>query len=169
MGSGKALGSIGKIIKKVDPLRGGDVILEGIGLPTLTGSGDKNILDMGQTAAEDAAKAQAAQALASANQQAEAAAAQAQAIRDQTSASQASAAQQQALLLQQQNDSAANSARNAALNAQQNAASASAAEAAAQDSTPSVTTASTTDAANTRKKYNASAVSGITKTGSIRL
>lgn len=49
------LGGLGKIIQKVDPLRGGDVIAEKIGLPTLTGSGENNILDMGQTAAAEAA------------------------------------------------------------------------------------------------------------------
>lgn len=47
--------NIGKTIKKIDPLRGGDVILESAGLPTWTGEGDKNILDMGQAAAKQAA------------------------------------------------------------------------------------------------------------------
>lgn len=45
-GAAKAFGSIGKKIKKIDPLRGGDVILEKAGLPTLTGEGDKNVLGM---------------------------------------------------------------------------------------------------------------------------
>lgn len=53
-GLGKVASKIGGIIKKVDPLRGGDAILEKIGLPTLTGQGDKNILDMGATAAAQA-------------------------------------------------------------------------------------------------------------------
>lgn len=34
----------GKKIKKIDPLRGGDVILEKAGVPTMTGKGDKNIM-----------------------------------------------------------------------------------------------------------------------------
>lgn len=42
--NGDAFGALGKKIKKIDPLRGGDVLLEKAGLPTLTGSGDKNIL-----------------------------------------------------------------------------------------------------------------------------
>lgn len=42
--NGNAFGALGKKISKIDPLRGGDKILEGIGLPTLTGEGDKNIL-----------------------------------------------------------------------------------------------------------------------------
>lgn len=54
-GLGKTFSKIGGIIKKVDPLRGGDAILEKIGLPTLTGQGSKNILDMGATAADQAA------------------------------------------------------------------------------------------------------------------
>lgn len=37
-------GSIGKKLKKLDPLRGGDVLLEKAGLPTFTGEGDKNIM-----------------------------------------------------------------------------------------------------------------------------
>ena len=36
-------GKIGKVLKKVDPLRGGDVLLEKAGLPSFTGEGDKNI------------------------------------------------------------------------------------------------------------------------------
>lgn len=40
----------GQKIKKIDPLRGGDVILEKAGLPTMTGKGDKNI--MGATTPE---------------------------------------------------------------------------------------------------------------------
>lgn len=36
-------GKLGKKLKKIDPLRGGDVILEKAGLPTFTGEGDKNI------------------------------------------------------------------------------------------------------------------------------
>jgi hypothetical protein len=43
---------IGKKLKKHDPLRGGDVILEKAGLPTFTGEGEKNI--MGVTTAPDA-------------------------------------------------------------------------------------------------------------------
>lgn len=43
-GAAKAFQNIGKKIKKIDPLRGGDVIIEKAGLPTLTGQGDKNIL-----------------------------------------------------------------------------------------------------------------------------
>lgn len=43
-GASKAFAGIGKKIKKIDPLRGGDVILEKAGLPTLTGQGDKQIL-----------------------------------------------------------------------------------------------------------------------------
>lgn len=43
-GAAKAVQKIGKKIKKIDPLRGGDVIIEKAGLPTLTGQGDKNIL-----------------------------------------------------------------------------------------------------------------------------
>lgn len=42
--NGNAFGAIGKKISKIDPLRGGDKILEMAGLPTLTGQGDKNIL-----------------------------------------------------------------------------------------------------------------------------
>ncbi len=38
-------GKIGKFVKKIDPLRGGDVILEKAGLPTFTGQGEKNILN----------------------------------------------------------------------------------------------------------------------------
>lgn len=60
-GLGKVFSKIGSVVGKIDPLRGGDAILEKIGLPTLTGQGDKNILDMGATAAEKAA-ADAAQA-----------------------------------------------------------------------------------------------------------
>ncbi|MBP5059134.1 hypothetical protein [Pseudomonas chlororaphis] len=43
---------LGKKLKKLDPLRGGDVILEKAGLPTFTGQGDKNI--MGSTEAPEA-------------------------------------------------------------------------------------------------------------------
>lgn len=50
------LKKIVKAIKKVDPLRGGDKVLEAAGLPTMTGEGDKNILDMGQAAQERAAQ-----------------------------------------------------------------------------------------------------------------
>lgn len=53
------MGGLKKVIKaitKVDPLRGGDKLIESAGLPTMTGEGDKNILDMGQAAAEKAAK-----------------------------------------------------------------------------------------------------------------
>lgn len=39
-----AFGGIGKKISKIDPLRGGDKILEMAGVPTLTGSKEKNIL-----------------------------------------------------------------------------------------------------------------------------
>lgn len=42
--SGNTFGGIGKKIKKFDPLRGGDVILEKAGVPTLTGDKEKNIL-----------------------------------------------------------------------------------------------------------------------------
>lgn len=42
--NGAAFGGIGKKISKIDPLRGGDKILEMAGVPTLTGQGDKNIL-----------------------------------------------------------------------------------------------------------------------------
>lgn len=38
-------GKIGKAVKKIDPLRGGDVILEKAGLPTFTGEGEKNIMN----------------------------------------------------------------------------------------------------------------------------
>lgn len=76
------------IIKKVDPLRGGDAILEKIGLPTLTGEGDKNILDMGETAAKKAADD-------AATAQKEAADAAAQAQRDAADRAAALAAQQQ--------------------------------------------------------------------------
>lgn len=55
--SSSMFGGLGNKIKNIDPLRGGDVILEGAGLPTLTGQGDKNVLDMGQAAAAAAAKA----------------------------------------------------------------------------------------------------------------
>ena len=51
---GKTLAGIGKVIGKLDPLRGGDRIAEMIGLPTVTGQGEKNIFDMGATAAEKA-------------------------------------------------------------------------------------------------------------------
>jgi hypothetical protein len=54
-GFGKVASKIGKVIGKIDPLRGGDLIAEKIGLPTFTGQGDKNILDMGATAADQAA------------------------------------------------------------------------------------------------------------------
>lgn len=39
-------GKVGKKLKKLDPLRGGDKILERVGLPTFTGEGDKNIMGM---------------------------------------------------------------------------------------------------------------------------
>lgn len=56
MGSlGKTFSKIGSVVGKIDPLRGGDVILEKLGIPTLTGQGDKNIADMGATAAQKAA------------------------------------------------------------------------------------------------------------------
>lgn len=42
--NGATFGGIGKKISKIDPLRGGDKILEMAGVPTLTGQGDKNIL-----------------------------------------------------------------------------------------------------------------------------
>lgn len=42
--NGNAFGGIGKKISKLDPLRGGDVILEKAGVPTLTGDKEKNIL-----------------------------------------------------------------------------------------------------------------------------
>lgn len=42
--NGGAFGALGKKISKIDPLRGGDKILESVGVPTLTGQGDKNIL-----------------------------------------------------------------------------------------------------------------------------
>lgn len=45
-GAAKAFSGIGKKIKKIDPLRGGDVIIEKVGLPTLTGEGGKNVLGM---------------------------------------------------------------------------------------------------------------------------
>ena len=43
-GAAKTFSKIGKKIKKIDPLRGGDKIIEGLGLPTLTGESDKNVL-----------------------------------------------------------------------------------------------------------------------------
>ncbi len=61
-----AIKKIANVVKKIDPLRGGDVLLEKAGLPTLTGEGDKNILDMGQAEAQrqadEARKAQEAAA-----------------------------------------------------------------------------------------------------------
>lgn len=42
--TGNTFGGIGKKIKKIDPLRGGDVLLEKAGVPTLTGDKEKNIL-----------------------------------------------------------------------------------------------------------------------------
>lgn len=84
-----ALKKITSVVKKVDPLRGGDVLLEKVGLPTLTGEGDKNILDMGQTAA-----AKAADDAANAQKQAQDAATQAQ--KDATDRATALAAQQAA-------------------------------------------------------------------------
>lgn len=55
-GAAKGIGNIVKKIKKVDPLRGGDVLLEKVGLPTLTGTGDKSIFgdQSGGLAAEGA-------------------------------------------------------------------------------------------------------------------
>lgn len=41
--TGGTFGGIGKKIQKLDPLRGGDRILEAAGVPTLTGQGDKSI------------------------------------------------------------------------------------------------------------------------------
>lgn len=37
-------GSIGKKLKKLDPLRGGDVLLEKAGIPSFTGEGEKGIM-----------------------------------------------------------------------------------------------------------------------------
>lgn len=171
MGSGKKLGKIGKLIKKVDPLRGGDRVLEAVGLPTMTGEGENNILDMGATQAEAAAKAQAEQAEAAARTEREAAETQAQAIRDQTTASMQSQAQQQQLLQQQMNDNAANAARQASLNADRERASASAAETAAADSTPSVTLGPSETATSKRKRYSANSLGGTSSSGggSIRI
>lgn len=42
--TGNTFGGIGKKISKIDPLRGGDKLLESAGVPTLTGSKEKNIL-----------------------------------------------------------------------------------------------------------------------------
>jgi len=68
-GFAKAFGRIGKVISKVDPLRGGDKIAEAIGLPTVTGQGDRNIFDMGATeAARQADEARKAQEAAAAEQ-----------------------------------------------------------------------------------------------------
>lgn len=47
----------GKKIKKIDPLRGGDVILEKAGIPTMTGKGEKNIMGATPEAAPAAEKA----------------------------------------------------------------------------------------------------------------
>lgn len=44
---GGAVGKITKVIKKVDPLRGGDKILEAVGLPSFTGEGDKGLFGAG--------------------------------------------------------------------------------------------------------------------------
>lgn len=73
---------LGGTISKLDPLRGGDRILEAVGAPTLTGQGDKNILDMGATAAAQA-QADAAKA---AQEAADAANAQQEATRQQQAA-----------------------------------------------------------------------------------
>lgn len=51
---GSSLGGITKIIKKIDPLRGGDVILDKLGLPSLMG--DKQGL-LNEPAAPTAAEA----------------------------------------------------------------------------------------------------------------
>lgn len=77
-GLGKVFSKIGSVVGKVDPLRGGDAILEKVGLPTLTGQGSNNILDMGATAAQKASDDAAAAAKAAADQQAAAQAAAAQ-------------------------------------------------------------------------------------------
>lgn len=39
-------GKWGKKIKKVDPLRGGDAVLEKVGLPTATGQGSDNVFNL---------------------------------------------------------------------------------------------------------------------------
>jgi hypothetical protein len=75
---------------KIDPLRGGDAILEAQGVKTFTGQGSNNIFDQGATAAAQAAAQQAQATRDAANAQAQAtrdaATQQAASIRDQASA-----------------------------------------------------------------------------------
>lgn len=51
-GATKAIKNLSKKIKKVDPLRGGDALLEKAGLPTVTGEGDKSIFGADPTMPE---------------------------------------------------------------------------------------------------------------------
>lgn len=56
---GGAAGGISKIvkkIKKVDPLRGGDKLLEKIGLPTVTGEGGKSLFGGAAPEAQEGAQ-----------------------------------------------------------------------------------------------------------------
>lgn len=55
-GAASSIGKIAKKIKKVDPLRGGDVLLEKVGLPSLTGEGDKGIFGAAPTEATEGAQ-----------------------------------------------------------------------------------------------------------------
>ncbi|OWT75446.1 MULTISPECIES: hypothetical protein [unclassified Achromobacter] len=129
-------------MKKIDPLRGGDAILEANGIPTFTGEGSANVFDMGRTAQAEAAAAAAAQ---QAQATRDAANLQAQTARD--------TANQQAASIRDQ-ASAQTAAQVAAINQQAQAAQIAAAAAAApQEGTPDVQLSFGDDENNPRRRY----------------
>lgn len=148
---GAPFSMIGKAASKFDPLRGGDRVLESLGLPTLTGEGEKNILDFGQTAQLTAMR--------------EAAEKQAAAIKYQSDQQAASAREAAALQTKQMRDSAqaAASAQQTSINQAATAAQLAAQAAAApQEGSPDVQLgADGSGSGDTRRKYRGGGVSSV--------
>lgn len=158
---GSAFGKIGSVASKFDPLRGGDRILESIGLPTLSGQGENNIFDMGQTAQLNAMR--------------DAAEKQAAAIRQQSEQQAASARQAADLTTRQMRDSAQATAAaqqssiNQAAMASQLAAQAAAAP---REGTPDVQLGGQSGVTDARRKYrgaSASSIGGTSSSGGVSI
>lgn len=138
MGSNVIKSTVGKL----DPFRGGDSLLEKTGIPTLTGSGSDNVLDMGKTAQLNAATSEAAE---QAQATRDAANVQAQATRD-ASTQQATSVRDQA--------AAAVAAQTAAINQQAQAAQLAAQQAAQpQEGNPDIQLDGFADGSDPRRKY----------------
>jgi hypothetical protein len=137
-----ASNAIKSITRKIDPFRGGDALLEKAGIPTGTGEGSQNILDMGKTAQLDAVTSAAAE---QAQATRDAANVQAQATRD-ASTQQAASVRDQA--------AAATAAQTAAINQQAQAAQLAAQQAAQpQEGAPDIQLDGFEDANDPRRRY----------------